>query len=1270
MNNPGFEASVFANDGVFSYVDMEKVFFGRGMRSALPSIPPDQLKQMLSKSGFTGRQKEEIFKLAEKDINGLLEDSSCLSNFLNPMNGKRPSDGIRGDGKRRSYIGKNEIARNLLGQLAGTIGLCDASLSDKARFATKDDNLGGAIKIESSGQVIITDNPMTWYVSPLDMSLMLLDAIEKDPAARKKIFDRYAEATKLQIDFTVFGKEKEKVEEEFEISLIRLLKTGIQENFPRAAHKANHIIISYNDKIPQFAKYVSNYRARLDDVKQYYDELQKHAIAPTKFFRELDRLSSEGMLFGGIDVDGEKIAGVTKGERTFDILKDILNNDAFKGKEYADVRAAALLRIVDFTYARDPVLREEAMNWLKEGEVRKGNFIITNNATKLANEINADIEAYNEEKEKAGKKTELISTIDPHKQFGFRKDHNDPDKVVFDPNSKILNIRAHLVDLPATRATVAIWKKAEETYKSADEALMDKLERYTYDYVVKSGEVAKSKAKNFNLLNDNVIEQLRNLGEKYDPEKPGTWDSLDVQIAAKFNLIDEIEKGADPSDPDEKAFHDFVVKVRLFMEKVKPSPKEESGAITLRNIDNLLSGLIDDRIGVIGGGHYNFNSKMKFFENDFAEIKRQQKDGDFAVIEHSLPVSTAIQELIKMDSAEATSVVIAAAEEFWDHLQKAPEENDARIELKESPFRGQTYAKITKIERKNSVENNVPYSYAVIHFESNKHSFKVITTGAETYISRNEHGELPPFSVWKDLAGIYKNLGATRINIECDDAATYFAAASAFANLGIECVNDQAKLSPAQEEQIRKILEAAIRSDVASGSLGKERQSTRRAKAAIKLSQNKVDSLKETMDMSLCAAPLKENTRLLDEAALETHTRVTSLSEKSPETLATEWIEARDAGATEAINVFDRAEITEHFADENPKAKDILALARLQLQMEGGASYDAKDLGLAISENSFTAAEYIADKKDKAQELITEIKASHPKTANAFKSCFDKDFDAGNPDAAPEITFAAMQNLYKVLSEKDISDEDSLAAFADEIARQENLAKSVAEYRKFKDHCKGSPVIDTELKSEVDNFNAAASYALAELRKNPNEIGEILNRHDADKALQDKINNGEVLNLQDIVDLAKIVAKEWNGTVVTPQRAIELEQEKSYEEVERAFKQITRKGNEIIDDNMRKVAGYTYLEASNEIFAKKPVDYIGLKEKIDFLAFSKIAELGDEIGNASMQVAKSIDDLEKVTLSAKDFDACKEFLGLKKLGAVRALQKEFQNYIKEGKIRS
>ena len=1308
MSNSGFEAGIFASDGNFSYVDMEKVFFGRGMRSALPSVPMDQIKQTFSVIGFSSRQKGAIFNLAQKDVDNVLKNSTYFSNFLNPMNGKRPADGIRGDGKRRAYEGKNEIALKLLGQLAETIGLCDSTLSGSARYATKDDNLNGAIKIGPGGQVIITDNPMTWYISPLDMSLMLLDAIEKDPAARKKIFNRYAEETKLEIDFTAFGKDKEKVEEEFEIALINLLKTGINTNFPRAAYRANQRVISYSSTVEEFKKYVDGYKAKFNSLKTRFEELKPNLpseeespvaaffkrmeeeaashtsstpstsdAAKTKekidlsvfveFFRELDKVSSEGMQFGGIDVDGKKIPGVPEKERTFDILKEILEGPAFASEKYAPVRAAALLRIIDFTYARDPILREDAIKWLTKDEKRKDGHVVTNNATELANEINKQIRAYNEGKEEKDR----VSEIDPYKQFGFRKENKDSNKIIFDSDAKILKIRALLVDLPPTRATVAIWKKAEETYKNSDEAFMDKLERYTFDYVVRSGSIAKHKPQNLNLLNDNVMEQLKKLGEKYDPQKPDTWDSLDVQIAAKFDRLEELAKDADPVALDEVEIRAFVEEVKQFMADVKPSPRETNGAITLRNIDNLLSGLIDDRLGVIGGGHYDFN--LKFFEKDFAEIKRQQKKGDFAVIEHSLPLSTAITELMQMDSYEATFRVIEAAEEFKRALEKTPEENNARIELEESPFKGQTYAKITKIERKDRVTDNkdkTPYSYAVIHFEVNKQAHQITMAGVQAYVSRNENGDLPPFTVWKDLAGIYKNLGATHVNIECDDATTYFAVASAFANLGIECSNDQVKLSPEQEEQVRKILDAAIRRDVATNASVRERPSVRRAQKAVKASQEKVKALQETMDLSLCAEALKKNTKLLDEAALATQTRVTELSEKSSEELATEYVKIRDAGAIDDMDIVAQSEIAEHFADKNPRAEDILTLARLQLQEEGGALYNAKTLGLAISENALDRVEYIADKKDKAQEFIAKIEISHPKTADAFKSCFDEDFDSRNPDAKPEVTFAAMQNTCNALSKENIPDEDLSMLFAEELTRQENIDESIAEYHKLRDYCKGSPVVSKKLKDEVDNFNAAASYALAELRKNPNEIEALLAKQGASKDLQDKINSGEALNLQDIVDLAKVVAKEWNGAVVTPQRAMELEQKRSYEEVERAYKQISRKGNEIADGNMRKIAGYTYMEAANEIFAKKPVDYINLKEQIDFLALSKIAELGDKIGNASMQSAKSLDDLGTITLSAKEFNDCKEVLGLEKYGAAKTLQKEFQNYIKTGKMRS
>ena len=708
MSNPSFEASVFASDGVFSYVDMERVFFGRGMRSALPSVPMDQIKQMFNQIGFTSRQKEAIFNLAQKDVNNALKDSTYFSNFLNPMNGNRPADGKRGDGKRRSYEGKNEIALKLLGHLAETIGLCDSTISESSRFATKDDNMDGLIKIAAGGQVVISDNPAEWYVSPLDMSLMLLDAIKKDPVARKKIFNRYAEETKLEIDFSTFGKDKEKVEEEFENALVDLLKTGINTNFPRAAFRANQHVIAYSTTVEEFKKYVASYEEKYANLKTSYENLKVDPLNYVAFFRELDRVSSEGMQFGGIDVDGKKISGVPAGERTFDILTDILESPAFASEKYAPVRADALLRIVDFTYARDPALREDAMKWLTDGD----------KATKLANEINAQIRIFNEGKEEKDR----VSEIDPYKQFGFRKESKGSDRIVFDPNAKILKIRALLVDLPPTRATVAIWKKAEETYKNADEDLMDKLERYTYDYVVRSGAVARSKTQSFNLLNDSVVEQLKNLSEKYDPQKPGTWDSLDVQIAAKIAELEEMSKSApDPTAPDEVSFRAFVEEVKQFMADTKPSPKETNGAITLRNVDNLLGGLIDDRLGVISGGHYDF--KLKFFEKDFAEIKRQQEKGDFAVIEHSRPASTAITELMKMDSAEATSVVIEAAEKFWKELENSPEENHARIELKESPFKGLTYAKITKIERKNDVAddmNKTPYSYAVIHFEANK----------------------------------------------------------------------------------------------------------------------------------------------------------------------------------------------------------------------------------------------------------------------------------------------------------------------------------------------------------------------------------------------------------------------------------------------------------------------------------------------------------------------------------------------------------------------
>ena len=520
MSNPSFEASVFASDGVFSYVDMERVFFGRGMRSALPSVPMDQIKQMFNQIGFTSRQKEAIFNLAQKDVNNALKDSTYFSNFLNPMNGNRPADGKRGDGKRRSYEGKNEIALKLLGHLAETIGLCDSTLSESSRFATKDDNMDGLIKIAAGGQVVISDNPAEWYVSPLDMSLMLLDAIKKDPVARKKIFNRYAEETKLEIDFSTFGKDKEKVEEEFENALVDLLKTGINTNFPRAAFRANQHVIAYSTTVEEFKKYVASYEEKYANLKTSYENLKVDPLNYVAFFRELDRVSSEGMQFGGIDVDGKKISGVPAGERTFDILTDILESPAFASEKYAPVRADALLRIVDFTYARDPALREDAMKWLTDGD----------KATKLANEINAQIRIFNEGKEEKDR----VSEIDPYKQFGFRKESKGSDRIVFDPNAKILKIRALLVDLPPTRATVAIWKKAEETYKNADEDLMDKLERYTYDYVVRSGAVARSKTQSFNLLNDSVVEQLKNLSEKYDPQKPGTWDSLDVQIAAKI----------------------------------------------------------------------------------------------------------------------------------------------------------------------------------------------------------------------------------------------------------------------------------------------------------------------------------------------------------------------------------------------------------------------------------------------------------------------------------------------------------------------------------------------------------------------------------------------------------------------------------------------------------------------------------------------------------------------------------------------------------------
>ncbi len=1268
MSNIGFEASVFASDGAFSYVDMENVFFGRGMRSALPSVPMDQIKQMFNQIGFTVRQKEAIFNLSQEDVNNALKDSTYFSNFLNPMDGNRPADGKRGDGKRRSYEGKNEIALKLLGHLAETIGLCDSTLSESSRFATKDDNMDGLIKIAAGGQVVISDNPAQWYVSPLDMSLMLLDAIKKDPVARKKIFNRYAERTKLDIDFTTFGENKEKVEEEFENALVNVLEANIKTNFPRAAYQAHQRVIAYSTTVEEFKKYVDSYKEKYTNLETSYEKLKGDPLNYVAFFRELDRVSSEGMQFGGIDVDGKKISGVPAGERTFDILKKILEGPDFKSEDRSPIRAAALLRVIDFTYARDPVLREDAIKWLTQGEKRVGGHIVTNKATELANEINRQINTLN--KSRGGK--DEISTIDPYKQFGFRKDQNDKSKVIFDSDAKILKIRALLADFPPTRATVAIWKKAEETYKNADEDLMDKLERYTYDYVVRSGAIAKYKPQNLNLLNDSVVEQLENLSEKYDPQNPGTWDSLDVQIAAKIAELEEMGKSApNPAAPDEVSFRAFVEEVKQFMADTKPSPKETNGAITLHNVDNLLGGLIDDRRGVISGGHYGF--KLKFFEKDFAEIKRQQEKGDFAVIEHSLPQSTAITELMEMGSVEATSVVIKAAEEFWAKLKKTPEEKDARIELEGSPFKGLTYAKITKIERQDGVaddKDQTPYSYAVIHFEANNQSYKITTTGAKTNVSRNENGELPPFTVWKDLAGIYKNMGANRINVECDDVATYFAIASAFANLGIECVNEQVKLSPVQAEQVRKILEAAIRRDIATGATVRERPATRMANKAIDLSQKKADELKETMEMALCAEALKENSERLDAASLETQTRVTELSEKPAVELAKDWVEVRDAGLTKSLNIAAESEIAEHFAEEKPVASDVLTLARLQLQKEGGESYDIRDLGKAISETPVDKAEYIAEKKDNVMEFVDAIRPDHPDTAKAIEDVLDNDFDPSNPDADPVDTFAAVRNIYHLQKDKDIADDALLESLIEEFKRQANINESVAHYLKLKNHCKGKPVIDKELKEEVDNFNYAASYALAELRKSPDEIVKILDKNGAKKDLQDKVATGTELNLQDFVTITIAVAKEWNGIVVTPRLAMELEQQKSYEEVERAFKQITKKGMAITDANMRKVAGYAYMEASNEILGAKPVDYQGLKERVDASALSKIAELGKKIGNTSMQTAKSLDDLGPVALDDKEFATCQEALGLEKKQAAKNLQKAFERYIKEGKTRS
>jgi len=488
--------------------------------------------------------------------------------------------------------------------------------------------------------------------------------------------------------------------------------------------------------------------------------------------------------------------------------------------------------------------------------------------------------------------------------------------------------------------------------------------------------------------------------------------------------------------------------------------------------------------------------------------------------------------------------------------------------------------------------------------------------------------------------------------------------------LGIECSNDQVKLSPDQEEQVRKILEAAVRRDIASDYQGKDRYSTRMAKSAVKTSDADVKSLHETIDNTLCGEPLKENTARLEDAAFETQTRVTELSEKIPEELAEDWIKVRDAGATDTLDIADQSEITERFANNTPSTSDILTLARLQIKVEGGKTYGIKDLGQAIAENPFTSPQYIEDKEFKAQDLIAKIESSHPETAKAFRASFDEHFDRSNPDARPEGAFAAMQNTCNALEGRDVSDEDLQDFFEREKTRQENINESITEYHKLRDHCKGSPIVTEKLMEQVDNFNFAASYALAELRKNPNEVMNILYERGANKALQSKVSKGEKLNLQDIVDLTKVIAKEWNGTVITPQRAVETEQELSYYEVERGYKEITKKGNGIPDDNMRKVAGYAYLEASNDVLSKKPVKYVGLKEQIDFFAFSKIATLGSKIGNTSMQAAKSIDDLETITLSAKDFNACKEILGLEKLGAARALQKEFQHYLREGKIHS
>lgn len=956
-----------------------------------------EAENMLLNAGFTRDMVARTFECFWRDASDAL-DAGMFVKFYNGQNNNDKAD-VKGDGRGRSYSTKAELALEMAANMSKhlQVGL------GTARFSTeKDDLQGHTVIVNSGGELIVNGSSLVWNKSPKDMATDILAALQANDATREQIVNRYVNQGGKNVDVSALKKEDHRKVEDMFFDAVKL---NIPERFPSAVFKSYEEDSRVYDKRDKKSKdFVISYDKKFDAVLASLDKFNKEAGTPDaaknidaytgKFFADIDEVTDLGNIFGGETSDGKRIPSelpvgeikrkdkedaseapvegtkekkderipydIPKGRASYNILRNILINETFaKDETYANLRANALVRMIDLSYAKDISVQEFAVDFLKSNDING-----------MIKDLNAQIVNHNKALPADATKWKKITSA----ETGITKETDG--SYTFNIDNPVLAIRRKLVSEPPFSVSDDMWRKTDEAYATGDKNTLERLNAMATNYIVGVQVQAASKGKNFANLNNKFTKFLSTIEEPFDLDN-GTWGTLDQYIKAVIRKAHQDE--AFKKHPDADKFFEICDKIEDFIKsgnEGKPlDPTVINDVKTLTNFKDLFEGMSDDMEELVKGHGFDFNAddameeyqevtdKYKASEGnpDKNDIFHKPYSGDFGPTYVDIYNSEPEEACKKMEA-----IINRVSKNIADHYQDP--DYLVRYNNPKSYCYNKTCARINKVE---TIEYNLPNGEKGynVHVSLSTGS-EIITDGVRATITDRADGSSPGFEEFLAYAAICKEEDCGIINVETSDhAALYdFALAAAMNGLDYRCT--RVTLSPEEESEIKRVRNIALRhsEEIKAGGTN---ENVRKAVEDAEKMENSGEKLRRQAETELYGDLREEHTSKVEQvyaARRKVYNDFNHMNRKGVYQLVESFIEKNPAYFADDT---EKSEFIKRFKGKEPTPADIKVLADWSMKQGNKEMYDL----------------FIAyDKNAKLQEDIwNNPTPAHHKKGEAFK---------------------------------------------------------------------------------------------------------------------------------------------------------------------------------------------------------------------------------------------------------------------------------------------